>query len=302
MTIKLHEVSIVDKGFEEGWIVPQPPVLSTGKSVAIIGSGPAGLACAQQLNSAGHTVAVFERDAKPGCLLRYGIPDFKLEKQILDRRIDILEQEGTTSLPTVRRSLEVSGRLSAPVEPTPAVVLAGPKLPALVEDALTRQNAPPPEPPPRSPWQPVAWAAAGAVAGGGIVLSTERLRETLRIDPDNRLAVVSPGFTNQELQDAAAAHGFFWPPDPTSAATCTIGGNLAYNSAGPRAVKYGTPRENTLGLRAGDVLLALDGREVEGADQARRILADMARLARQEAELLAEGKSDEFSDKYGAGA
>lgn len=85
---------------------------------------------------------------------------------------------------------------------------------------------------------------------GGIVLSMERMRGTLRIDPANRIAVVSPGYTNQELQDAAAAQGFFWPPDPTSAAVCTIGGNLAYNSAGPRAVKYGTPRENTLGLRA----------------------------------------------------
>lgn len=85
---------------------------------------------------------------------------------------------------------------------------------------------------------------------GGIVLSTERMRGRLEIDPDNRSADVSPGFTNQELQDKAAGHGFFWPPDPTSAAVCTIGGNLAYNSAGPRAVKYGTPRENTLGLRA----------------------------------------------------
>jgi len=99
---------------------------------------------------------------------------------------------------------------------------------------------------------------ASVPAGGGIVLSTERLRETLLIDPDNRLAVVSTGYTNQELQEAAAKHGFFWPPDPTSAAVCTVGGNLAYNSAGPRAVKYGTPRENTLGLLAvtgsGDVL------------------------------------------------
>ncbi len=93
---------------------------------------------------------------------------------------------------------------------------------------------------------------------GGIVLSMERLRTRLQIDPANRIAFVSPGYTNQELQDAARQHGFFWPPDPTSAAVCTIGGNLAYNSAGPRAVKYGTPRENTLGLRAvtgaGDVL------------------------------------------------
>ncbi len=85
---------------------------------------------------------------------------------------------------------------------------------------------------------------------GAIVLSLERLRGRLEIEPDDRLAVAAAGFTNQELQEAAAAHGFFWPPDPTSAAVCTLGGNLAYNSAGPRAVKYGTPRENTLGLLA----------------------------------------------------
>ena len=85
---------------------------------------------------------------------------------------------------------------------------------------------------------------------GGIVLSMEHMRSELAIDPANRVARVSPGYTNQELQQAAAGHGFFWPPDPTSSAVCTVGGNLAYNSAGPRAVKYGTPRENTLGLRA----------------------------------------------------
>ncbi len=85
---------------------------------------------------------------------------------------------------------------------------------------------------------------------GGIVLSLERMNRILEIDPNNRTARVEPGVTNQALQQAAAEHGFFWPPDPTSSAICTIGGNLAYNSAGPRAVKYGTPRENTLGLRA----------------------------------------------------
>ncbi len=85
---------------------------------------------------------------------------------------------------------------------------------------------------------------------GGLVLALERMDRILRIDPDNRVMVVEPGVTNQQVQDAAATHGFFWPPDPTSAAFCTVGGNLAYNSAGPRAVKYGTPRENTLGLRA----------------------------------------------------
>lgn len=85
---------------------------------------------------------------------------------------------------------------------------------------------------------------------GGIVLSLERMNRILEIDPDNRIARVEPGVTNQALQQAVAQHGFFWPPDPTSSAICTIGGNLAYNSAGPRAIKYGAPRENTLGLKA----------------------------------------------------
>jgi len=85
---------------------------------------------------------------------------------------------------------------------------------------------------------------------GGLVLSMERMSRILDMDPDNRSITVEPGVTNQQIQDAAGEHGFFWPPDPTSAAFCTVGGNLAYNSAGPRAVKYGTPRENTLGLRA----------------------------------------------------
>jgi D-lactate dehydrogenase len=85
---------------------------------------------------------------------------------------------------------------------------------------------------------------------GGVVLSVERMDRLLEIDPLNHIARVQPGVTNQALQDAAAGHGFFWAPDPTSAAVCTVGGNLACNAAGPRAVKYGTPRENTLGLRA----------------------------------------------------
>ncbi|MBF0255449.1 MAG: FAD-binding protein, partial [Gammaproteobacteria bacterium] len=85
---------------------------------------------------------------------------------------------------------------------------------------------------------------------GGIVLSLERMDRILAIDPDNRMARVQPGITNQALQDALKPLGFFWPPDPTSAAYCTLGGNLAYNSAGPRAIKYGTPRENSLGLSA----------------------------------------------------
>lgn len=85
---------------------------------------------------------------------------------------------------------------------------------------------------------------------GGVVVGFERMNRIVKIDPDNRAVVVEPGVTNQAVQDAVAPLGFFWPPDPTSAAFCTVGGNLAYNSAGPRAVKYGTPRENVLGLRA----------------------------------------------------
>ena len=84
----------------------------------------------------------------------------------------------------------------------------------------------------------------------GVVLSTERLNKIIKVDPANRYIVVEPGVTNQQVQDAVKEHGFFWPPDPTSSAYCSVGGNLAYNSAGPRAVKYGTPRENVFGLRA----------------------------------------------------
>lgn len=87
-------------------------------------------------------------------------------------------------------------------------------------------------------------------ATGGVVMSTERMTNILEMAPADRLMVVQPGVTNLAIQNAAAEHGFFWPPDPSSNAVCTVGGNLAYNSAGPRAVKYGTPRENVLGLRA----------------------------------------------------
>jgi D-lactate dehydrogenase len=91
---------------------------------------------------------------------------------------------------------------------------------------------------------------ASVPAQGGLVLSLERMTRVIEVNPDDRLMVVEPGVTNAEVQARAASVGFFWPPDPSSAAYCTVGGNLAHNSAGPRAVKYGTPRENTLGLRA----------------------------------------------------
>ncbi len=94
VTIKSIELSIVDRAFDEGWIVPRPPANRTWRKVAVIGSGPAGLAAADQLNRAGHTVTVFEKSDRIGGLLRYGIPEFKLEKRVLNRRLDLLSAEG----------------------------------------------------------------------------------------------------------------------------------------------------------------------------------------------------------------
>jgi glutamate synthase (NADPH/NADH) small chain len=94
VTIKSIECAIVDKGFAEGWVVPQPPAVRTGKKVAVVGSGPAGLACAAQLNRAGHLVTVFERADRVGGLLMYGIPNMKLDKGIVQRRVDQMAAEG----------------------------------------------------------------------------------------------------------------------------------------------------------------------------------------------------------------
>ena len=95
VTIKQIEVSIIDEAFANGWVEPEPPGRLTGKTVAVVGSGPAGLAAAQQLTRAGHTVAVFERDDRIGGLLRYGIPDFKMEKRHLESRLRQMQDEGT---------------------------------------------------------------------------------------------------------------------------------------------------------------------------------------------------------------
>jgi len=94
VSIKQIEVAIVNRAWEEGWIQPRPPRTRTGRTVAVVGAGPAGLACAQQLNRAGHSVTVFERDEAGGGLVRFGVPDFKIEKWVVERRLDQLAAEG----------------------------------------------------------------------------------------------------------------------------------------------------------------------------------------------------------------
>ncbi|MDP6685832.1 MAG: glutamate synthase subunit beta, partial [Candidatus Omnitrophota bacterium] len=94
VTIRENELAIVEYAFKHGLVKPSPPKKRTGKKVGIVGSGPAGLACCDQLNKAGHTVTLFERDERIGGILRYGIPDFKLDKKVIDRRLDILKKEG----------------------------------------------------------------------------------------------------------------------------------------------------------------------------------------------------------------
>ncbi|MGH6692692.1 MAG: glutamate synthase subunit beta, partial [Gammaproteobacteria bacterium] len=101
VTIKDIEVAIIDRAYGEGWVIPNPPARRTGKHVAVVGSGPAGLAAADQLNRAGHVVTVFERSDRIGGLLRYGIPEFKMEKRVLDRRLGVMAAEGVAFRPGV---------------------------------------------------------------------------------------------------------------------------------------------------------------------------------------------------------
>ncbi|GAA4616881.1 glutamate synthase subunit beta [Actinoallomurus liliacearum] len=123
VAIKRVEVEIIDRAFAEGWVTPQPPAVRTGKKVAVVGSGPAGLAAAQQLTRAGHDVVVYERADRPGGLLRYGIPEFKMEKAHLDRRLAQMRAEGTDFRCSVNIGEDVTAEeLRASYD---AVVLAG---------------------------------------------------------------------------------------------------------------------------------------------------------------------------------
>ena len=113
VTIKQVEVEIIDNAFDEGWVVPLPPDTLTGKTVAVVGSGPAGLAAAQQLTRAGHSVTVFERDDRIGGLLRYGIPEFKMEKRHIDRRLEQMEAEGTQFRAGVNVGIDITRQAAA---------------------------------------------------------------------------------------------------------------------------------------------------------------------------------------------
>jgi len=152
VTIRQLELAIVERGFEQGWITPAPPVSRSGKRVAVIGSGPAGLAVSERLNRYGHTVTVLEKSDRIGGLLRYGVPDFKLEKKVLDRRIDLLRAEGIEFLTEVEAGKDLSARyllkyydalcLAGGAEEPRKLVIAGAELAGihLAMDFLVQQN------------------------------------------------------------------------------------------------------------------------------------------------------------------
>ena len=152
VTIKSIECAIVDKGWENGWIVPQAPRRRTGKTIAVVGSGPAGLACAQQLARGGHSVTVFEKSDRVGGLLRYGIPDFKMEKHLINRRAVQMEAEGvqfrtstevgvTISVSSLRENFDMIV-LSGGAEQPRKLEIPGAELPGvrLAMEFLTQQN------------------------------------------------------------------------------------------------------------------------------------------------------------------
>ena len=152
VTIKSIECAIVDRGWKEGWIEPQIPAEKTGKSVAVVGSGPAGMACAQQLARAGHSVTLFEKNDRVGGLLRYGIPDFKMEKHIINRRLVQMEAEGVILKTSTEVGVDVSMKslkenfdaivMSGGAENPRALQIPGAELPEVRQamEFLTQQN------------------------------------------------------------------------------------------------------------------------------------------------------------------
>ncbi len=152
VTIKSIECAIIDRGWKEGWVAPQIPAKKTGKSVAVVGSGPAGMACAQQLARAGHSVTVFEKSDRIGGLLRYGIPDFKMEKHLINRRCQQMEAEGVTFKTSKEVGVDVSFQslrenfdavvLSGGAEDARPLAIPGAEMPGvrMAMEFLTQQN------------------------------------------------------------------------------------------------------------------------------------------------------------------
>ncbi len=152
VTIKSIECAIIDRGWKEGWVKPEVPEKKTGKSIAIVGSGPAGLACAQQLARAGHSVTVFEKSDRVGGLLRYGIPDFKMEKHLINRRCQQMEAEGVTFKTLKEVGVDIAFRtlqenfdavvLAGGAEDARALTIPGAEMPGvrLAMEFLTQQN------------------------------------------------------------------------------------------------------------------------------------------------------------------
>ena len=175
VTIKLIEQNIIDRAFEEGLVLPEPPRRRTGKKVAIVGSGPAGLAAAQQLNRAGHLVTVFEKEDRLGGLLRYGIPDFKMEKGPVDRRLEQLRAEGIEFRPNFKIGTQMSGEelqrsfdavlLAMGAEQPRALPIPGSELKGIhyAMDYLTQQNR-------RGAGDPIASAEEISAAGKRVVI------------------------------------------------------------------------------------------------------------------------------------
>lgn len=192
VTIENIEKNIVETAFKNGWIKPEPPEVRTEKKVAVIGSGPAGLAAAQQLNRAGHWVTVFERDEKPGGLLRFGIPDFKMEKHIIDRRLHVLEEEGITFKTGVHVGVDVKAdELRKEFD---AIVLCG--------GATVRRNLPIEGAELKGVVQAMDFLAQNNRRVGGLKFEGEEIKAT-----DKNVVVIGGGDTGSDCIGTSFRHG-----------------------------------------------------------------------------------------------
>ncbi|WP_010519317.1 glutamate synthase subunit beta [Croceivirga radicis] len=192
VSIENIEKNIVENAFKNGWIKPIIPFKRTGKTIAVIGSGPAGLAAAQQLNRAGHTVTIFERDEKPGGLLRYGIPDFKMEKNVIDRRLEILKQEGILFKTGVHVGIDI--KADELKEQFDAVILCG--------GATVRRNLPIPGSDLKGVVQAMDFLPQNNRRVDGI---TDFVEEILATDKD--VIVIGGGDTGSDCIGTSIRHG-----------------------------------------------------------------------------------------------